>query len=98
MAKNRLQETDPVLATFEIVGAVRGITVDDYNELSAAEEEKWLFIDFESVGAGTCVTVDFDDGIQQAFGDEYFCAEWAPDVEFLPGVSMEPPVAITHVY
>lgn len=97
-AWNRLQNATDSLVTFEIVGQVRGIKVDDNNEITSKDEVKWFYIDFESIGAGTCIFMDFQDGIKQTFGDETFCAEWAPEVEYIPGVPMVLPVTITHTY
>ena len=98
VAWNRLQNFTSDVVTFEIVGAVRGMEITDNRVLSAKDEVKWFFINFESIGAGTCIVFDFHDGIIQSFGDEYFCSELAPDVEYLPGVAMVAPVIITHTY
>eukprot|EP00094_Tigriopus_californicus_P011733 TCALIF_11336-PA protein Name:"Similar to lov-1 Location of vulva defective 1 (Caenorhabditis elegans)" AED:0.02 eAED:0.02 QI:96/0.94/0.83/1/0.71/0.80/36/119/3138 len=97
-AKNELQESEEHTVTFEIVGQVRGMIIDDYQEVTSKEEEKWLYFDFESIGAGTCIHVDFKDGIVQTFGDAMFCAMWRPDVEYVPGVDMINPIEIPHVY
>ena len=61
-------------------------------------EVKWFYLDFESIGAGTCVFMDFQDGVQVAFGDEAYCNEWSPNVEFVPGVDMVVPITMTHTY
>ena len=81
-----------------MVGQVRGMKIDDYREITAMDELKWFYIDFESIGAGTCIHMDFQDGVEIAFGDEHFCSEWAPDTEYLPGIAMELPVIVTHTY
>ena len=81
-----------------MVGRVRGLKIGDEREITVKDETKWFYLDFESIGAGTCVFMDFQDGIKQSFGDEYFCSEWAPDIEYVPGVEMELPVIITHTY
>lgn len=95
---NTLQESDEYTVSFEIVGQVRGLIIDDYQEVTSKEEEKWLYFDFESIGAGTCIHVNFDDGIVQTFGDAMFCAKWRPNIEFVPGVDMINPVEIPHIY
>ena len=64
----------------------------------SSEEEKYLFLQFESVGAGTCVHVDFKDGIEQAYGDENYCGEWRPNVEFVPNTPITNPTEIPHIY
>ena len=98
VAWNQVQNATEALVTFEIVGQVRGIEIDDYNEITPKDELKWFYLDFESIGAGTCIFMDFQDGITQTFGDENYCEEWAPDVEYVPGVEMTLPVIITHTY
>ena len=80
------------------MGKVRGLKIEDNQEITAMDEVKFFYLDFESIGAGTCVVMDFQDGIKEAFGDDLFCAEWAPEVEYIPKVAMELPVVITHTY
>lgn len=98
MASNALQNTSIALLTFEIVGQVRGLELDDSRIITAKGEVKWFFLDFESLGAGTCVFMDFKDGVTTTFGDEFFCNEWAPEVPYTPGIDMVIPVTVTHTY
>jgi hypothetical protein len=98
IASNRLQNFTADVLTFEIVGQVRGLEITDDRVMTSKDEMKWFFLNFESIGAGTCVTMDFQDGIKQSFGDELYCAEWAPGIEYIPGIAMVPPVTITHPY
>ena len=56
-----LENATAVLITFEVVGQVRGMVLDDNREITAKDELKWFYLDFESIGAGTCVKIDFQD-------------------------------------
>ena len=77
---------------------VRGLVLNDNNVVNTKGEVKWFNLDFESVGAGTCVKMDFGDGIIEAYGDQSYCNDWAPDVPYVPGVEIENPTFISHVY
>ena len=98
VARNTLQEVAPFLMTFEMVGQVRGMVLDDRQVVTVAEEAKWFFLEFESIGALTCVLMDYDDGVVETFGDEYYCQEWMPGIDFVPDIDMTPPILISHVY
>lgn len=98
IAWNRLQNFTADVVTIEMVGKVRGLKIGDNQEMTASEEVKLFYLDFESIGVGTCIFMDFDDGVERTFGDELFCSEWVPDVEYVPGVAMELPVIIQHTY
>ena len=98
VAGNRLQETSPKTVTFEMVGQVRGLTIDDREEITSVRELKFFFLEFESLGAGTCIFIDFKDGVQNTFGDASYCAEWMPAIEYVPGTEMLLPIQITHTY
>ena len=74
------------------------MVVSDGNIVTTKEDIKWFTLEFESVGAGTCVIMDFDDKIVEAYGDYYYCNEWAPDIEYVPGVEIGDPMEISHVY
>ena len=97
-AENLNQTTEPYMMTFEMIGQVRGLIVDDGNVITSKGQNKWFELTFESIGAGTCIMMDFADGIVQTFGEEWFCLEWQPDIEFVPGVPLTEPVSIEHVY
>lgn len=88
----------PFQLTFEMVGQVVGLTIDDKNEVTVKEEDKWFYFAFESLGGGTCVHVDWADGTEETFGDDTFCAAWKPDVPYRVGVTMLDPIEITHSY
>ena len=97
-AENQNQTTERFHIEIEMVGQVRGLIIDDGHVITTKEEPKWFELEFESIGAGTCIMMDFKDGIVQTFGDDWYCNEWQPDVEFVPGVPLGVPVQIDHVY
>ena len=72
--------------------------VTDSNIITSKEENKWFSLEFESVGAGTCVVMDFNDGIVESYGDAIYCSEWAPDVPYIAGVQVNNPMEFPHVY
>ena len=61
-------------------------------------QERWLFFAFESLGGTTCVVVDFADGVVEAYGDEWYCGEWKPDVKYVPGIPLTNPMEVPHVF
>ena len=95
---NHLQESDEFLVTFEMVGQVRGLVLSDNEEVTKIDEVKWFYLDFESLGATTCIHMDYADGVQKTYGDEYYCKIWMPEVEYEYGVVLEMPVMITHTF
>ncbi len=62
------------------------------------EEDKWLYFDFESLGSGACLEVDYGDDVVHAYGDESYCSEWRPNVQYVPGIDMINPVELAHPY
>ena len=56
-------------------------------------------ITFESVGAGTCMVIDFKDGALKSFGDKTYCEEWQPDVKYDPVfTALTTPQPLTHTF
>ena len=49
----------------EIVNKVQGPGIDDYQIITNKEQVKEFEITFNSVGARTCLLLDFKDGIQK---------------------------------
>ena len=84
MARNELQEDIEYHLQFEIVGKVRGVRIDDFQIITSKEQRKEFEISFESIGAGTCILVDFKDGGIKTFGDKVYCEMWQPDVRYDP--------------
>lgn len=85
--------------TFEMVAKVTGVKIDDYQIITNKEKPKEFEISFESVGAGTCMVVDFKDGSVKSYGDSSFCSDWQPDIKYDPVIeALETPQTITHVY
>ena len=66
--------------TFEMVAKVSGAIIDDYQIITNKEKSKEFEISFESVGAGTCMMVDFKDGAGRAhrvqLDDGFFCLNY----------------------
>lgn len=65
-------------------------------------QEKVFLVDFESAGAGTCVTIDYADGVINSYGDEEYCTTvfaTGSDVVYVPNTAMSPfPIVIKHTY
>ena len=84
-----------------MVGLVQGILVDDFRIISNKEQVKWFEMKFDTVGAGTCVVIDYKDGYMAAYGDPNFCNLWSRS-SILPYVEghevIENPFLIDHVY
>ena len=61
-----------------------------------------FLLDFESAGAGTCIIIDYADGVVNSYGDERFCKEhFATDdeIKYIPNTPMSPfPIVIKHTY
>ena len=59
-------------------------------------------MDFDSAGAGTCMVIDYADGVVNSYGDEKFCTEvfaTDPKIIFVPNTPMNPfPLVIKHTY
>jgi len=51
--------------SIEIVNKVQGPGIDDYQIITNKEQVKEFEITFNSVGARTCLLLDFKDGIQK---------------------------------
>ena len=84
---------------FEIVGKVRGITIDDFQIITNKEQKKEFEITFESIGAGACMVVDFKDGAVKSFGDKSYCEEWQPDVKYDPLIeTLITPQPLTYIF
>ena len=99
IAKNSLDVEAKLILGFEIVGKVRGIKIDDFQIITTKKQTKDFEISFESVGAGTCVVVDFKDGSLRTFGDEIYCQEWQPDVRYDPTfVALGSSQTLSHVF
>ena len=90
----------PVLVTFEVVGQVIGIKIDDHRIITNKEQNKWFQISFDSVGAGTCLDIDYKDGYHVAYGDREFCTSWGRtrNIEFKDGYEIGNPFIIDHIY
>ena len=84
---------------FEIVGKVRGAKIDDFQIITSKEQKKDFEITFDSIGAGTCMVIDFKDGAIKSYGDEAYCEEWKPDVKYDPVFdALTTPQPLTYVY
>ena len=91
----------PFPVEVEIVGQVRGIKLDDFEIITNIEETKNFEVTFDSVGAGACLGVDFGDGVQVAYGDQYFCQGWSRTSSFLFYEGYETisnPFQFNHIY
>ena len=86
--------------TFEIVGQVQGVKIDDHRIITNKEENKWFQITFDSVGAGTCLAIDYKDAYFVAYGDREFCSTWGRtmNVPFIDGYDIVDPFIIDHIY
>lgn len=51
--------------TIEIVNKVRVVAINDFSIITNKEQLKEFEITFESVGARTCLLLDFKDGVQK---------------------------------
>lgn len=67
---------------FEIVGKVKVIKIDDFQLITAKKQTKSFEVTFDSLGSGTCMEVDFKDGLVKTYGDQEFCEEWLPDTKY----------------
>ena len=99
IARNKVQ--GPVLyhLFFEMVGKVKGAKIDDLQKVTSKDELKTFDVSFETAGAGTCMEVDYKDGVIESYGDFEYCEEWVPETKYnpsLPFVSSQQ--SITHVY
>ncbi len=90
----------PYFVSFEVVGQVRGIALDDSGIVTSKDEVKLINVTFDSVGAGTCLEVDFKDGYVIAIGDEAFCKFWSRTANrpYVPGYEITSPMILDHVY
>ena len=59
---------------------------------------KFLYVDFQPLGTGSCMVVNYMDGIEEAYGDPQYCAEFAPDVHFEPEQDLRNPTELEHLY
>jgi len=55
-------------------------------------------VDFESLGAHTCLHMDYADGVEYVYGSREYCSEWMPDVDFVEDTVMEIPIEIPYKY
>lgn len=53
---------------------------------------------FQSLGDGACMFVDFKDGNQRTYGDQYFCSLWKSGIQFEPGMPIKNPFLFNHTY
>ena len=95
---NSFDISAPSTVEFVKIGKVKGITLDDRASMASIEDTKWFYIDFETLGAGTCLHMDFKDGVEKVYGDKEFCDIWKPDVDYVFGQDMDLPVELPHVY
>ena len=96
-----VQDYPPFPVEVEMVGQVRGIKLDDFEIITNIEEIKNFEVTFDSVGAGACLGVDFGDGVQVAYGDQYFCQGWSRTSSFLFVEGHETignPFQFNHIY
>ena len=95
-----VQNHYPVLVTIEIVGQVIGIKIDDNRIITNKDDNKWFTITFDSVGAGTCLALDYKDGYYVSYGDKEFCSSWGrtKNIPHVEGYVVEDPFLIDHVY
>jgi hypothetical protein len=92
---------EPILVQFEMVGQVHSVIVDDFRIITNKNQIKWFEIRFGSVGAGTCLMIDFKDDYKVAYGDQSFCSVWprTASLEYIEGYEViENPFTIDHVY
>ena len=98
IARNPFENSTASYVTIETMGILSEMEVSDYNQITTIDEEKTIYIDFNPLPAETCIVMDFNDGVQRAYGYKEYCDEWAPGVQYDPDVSMEDPVIIKHPY
>ena len=85
--------------TFEVVNKVRVVSIDDFQIISNKEQLKEFEITFQSVGARTCLLLDFKDGVLKTYGNEEYCREWQPDVKYDESITeITSPQKIYHTY
>lgn len=92
---------DPYLVELEIVGQVQGVLLDDNRIITNKGQKKWFEISFDSLGAGTCVVLDYKDGLVAAYGEKEFCQKWprSSRATYIEGHEViEDPFNIDHRY
>ena len=80
---------------------MKGLKVEDNGKIISKDENKKLYISFESFGRGGCLLLDYKDGTKESYGDEYFCTvEWkhATDYQYVAGVELQNPMTVNHTY
>ena len=94
------QDFLPVSMTFEMAGQVQGIKIDDGRIITNKEQKKWFEITFDSVGAGTCLAIDYKDGYYVAYGDKGCCSVWdrTKNIQYIDGYVIKDSFIIDHIY
>ncbi len=99
---NSDEESSPAEASFvrmdEQTDAILGLRIDDNQEVTNVGETKWFYVHYDVLGPDSCLVVDYDDGVMEAFGDREFCREWQPRIKFIDNMDISSPVVITHEY
>ena len=99
IARNELDYPFPSHLYFEIVLKVKVIKIDDCQIITSKEQNKRFDITFDSLGADTCMVIDFDDGTIKSYGDRGFCKEWQPQVKYDPTFEiLTSPQVINYIY
>ena len=94
-----LDDTFTYNLTFEIVGKVTNIKIDDFQLITSKEQPKNFEITYDSLGTGTCMEVDFKDGAVKTYGDQSFCEEWLPDLRYDPVFDeITSPLALVYIF
>ena len=92
---------EQVFVTLEVVGQVQGIKLDDFRIITNKEQSKPFEITFDSLGAGTCVVIDYKDGLKAAYGDPEFCKAWprSSELPYIEGFEVIlDPFIFQHVF
>ena len=74
--------------------------VDDKGLIGSKNETKLFYVRFESLGSGSCLLLDYKDGIKRSYGDKHFCTVgWqTPGYQYVEGIELKNPMIISHVY
>ena len=79
---SQLAEAVEVELKLELVSRVRGPRLEDWQIITGVDEEKKFEVSFESVGAGTCLLLDWADGLEDTYGEPSWCSQWQPGVRW----------------
>nr|XP_045602514.1 uncharacterized protein LOC123760774 [Procambarus clarkii] len=99
-AVNKFQSV-PYLLYVEIVGTIRQCLIDDYSDVKPKNEEKTFEVSFESVGAGTCLVVDWGDTdlkVVHSYGESYTCQTGYGSAVYHDAPVLDVSFNLTHTY